>query len=302
MVHSNTHWHILGLGAIGSLWACALQAQSPRLLLSKRRLNKVHDSLTLTYQRDSKCEHYLLAVAKPREPIDNLLVCTKAYAVIPALQAQAEQINAHANIVLLGNGMGYHDEVLRLFPSANVYAATTTDGAWLKSQNHVVHAGFGETLIAPYSKDAPKVLPSYLQPTHLSIKLHNNANELLLQKLCINAAINGLSAIYDCRNGELKENVAAWQALQSLCAETCGILNAAGFDHIADGLLQRIEHVVQTTADNISSTCMDRRLKRRSEVAFFNGYLCTMAKRQGLDAPLNQSVINRVQAFEQNYD
>ena len=52
-----------------------------------------------------------------------------------------------AQILLLQNGMGSAQALQRVMPNANIYYATTTDGAWRMSPFNVVRAGIGETLI-----------------------------------------------------------------------------------------------------------------------------------------------------------
>lgn len=302
-MHRPSPWHILGIGAIGSLWACAMHASNPRLLLSARRRADYDSTVRLKLEQVGNSCEFRFDIAGQDEAIHNLLVCTKAYAVVPALQAIASQLQPNANIVLLGNGMGYHEEAMQLFPEARLYAGSTTDGAWLNSADHVVHAGVGETQIAGYSANTDaKALVQTIDSGFLQLRTHPDANELLLQKLCINAAINGLTAIYDCRNGELRHIPDAWQEVLAICEETSSLLQAAGYRSLADSLLPRVEAVMESTAQNISSSCMDRRQKRRSEIPYFNGYLCTMAENMGRDAPHNCSVLNRVLAFEQLYD
>src|SRR6267154_3694313 len=83
------------------------------------------------------------------EPIEALFMATKAHTTAPALSHLAPRLTSRSTIVLLQNGMGvYEDLVQRIFrnPESRPHfiMASNTNGAWLKSPFHVVHAGIGE--------------------------------------------------------------------------------------------------------------------------------------------------------------
>lgn len=300
---SNTlgTWHILGVGAIGSLWACSLASAGydVRLLLSPSR-KTANTTQTLSLEQDGKIQHFSVAVAKADERIDKLLVCTKAGDVITAITALKTTINPQAQVVLLCNGMGFHRDVAKLLPQTKLFAASTTDGAWLRDAFHCVHAGKGNTRIAAFSNNADTAtLLANLANNTLSLAPHNDADTMLLEKLAINAVINGLTAIYQCRNGELLSKVDACNDLKALSEECSQILKAAGHKNIAEALWSNVHKVVMLTAKNYSSTYADIQQGRNSELAYFNGYLCTIAKQLNIKAPLNQSVIARTKALEQ---
>ncbi|WFD31682.1 hypothetical protein MSPP1_002721 [Malassezia sp. CBS 17886] len=82
------------------------------------------------------------------EPIESIIVATKADITCAALRRVAPRITPETTVVLLQNGLGVLDALLdELFPDAekrpNFVLATTTHGCYLKRPLHTVHAGFG---------------------------------------------------------------------------------------------------------------------------------------------------------------
>ncbi len=80
--------------------------------------------------------------------IKHLLVCCKSYATIEAILPWRQHLADDAQIVLLQNGMGSAQALQRALPKANIYCATSTDGAWRKGPFDVVRAGKGEPSLA----------------------------------------------------------------------------------------------------------------------------------------------------------
>ncbi len=73
-------------------------------------------------------------------PINNLIVSTKATQVSDALYSISDHIAPGARIILLLNGMGYQQAVLEEYANCRLFAAVTTDGAWLRKPFDVVQA------------------------------------------------------------------------------------------------------------------------------------------------------------------
>ena len=86
------HWHVLGVGAIGGLFACRLQESGANVTLLSRR--DVAPARELIVSGGSEKRHHFLqqpleagTPGAVTEPIANLLITTKAWAVESALQA-----------------------------------------------------------------------------------------------------------------------------------------------------------------------------------------------------------------------
>ena len=285
---SSYPWHISGVGAIGSLWASSLAQHGvpvSLLLKDEQQLDQYH-SATGIHLLDSEqtwvANPQAFTPTQPPKVIHHLLVCCKAYATLDAVLPWRKQLADNAIIVLLQNGMGSAQELQIALPKANIYCATSTDGAWRKGPFDVVRAGVGRTLIGSFSDHlnnaviAPAIddlLDRLEHPPTLKLAWHTDIRVPLWHKLAINSVINALTAIYQCSNGALIDHPLAWPRLQQLCAETQDVMAREGVMPMGQGLLNSSRRVLQQTADNKSSMLQDYQAGRTTEIDAINGYI-----------------------------
>lgn len=285
------HWHILGAGALGGLWAglLALSGQTP-VLLTRQEPEQGRRRLRL--DMDGQAQELLIpaeAVDAEGAPIHHLLVALKAYDVAPALAVLRPRLAPGAVVVLLPNGMGYREEAADSLDGCRVLPATTTQGAWRKPDGTVVRAGTGQCLLGPGPQGCPvelaETLVASLAGTGIDTAWAEDIELKLWHKLAVNGAINAPTALLQCRNGELLNEPHGPALMARLCAETERLMAALGLPVVPDELLARARFVAAQTASNYSSMCQDARAGRRTEVGYINGYIARRAREQGLDAP-----------------
>ena len=293
---SSYPWHICGVGAIGSLWASALTHRGFRVTLLLKDAAQLAQYQTLggVNVLEDDCLSVIQPEALvPSSPVDakiqHLLVCCKAYATLDAIMPWRQHLAENAHIVLLQNGMGSAQTLQRALPKANIFCATTTDGAWRKGPFDVVRAGRGETLIGSFSDhlheaEIPDAMQSLLQMSHVSadgkdqlptlnIAWHTDIRTPMWHKLAINSVVNALTAIYQCPNGELINHPQGRPRLQQLCIETQDVMARLGIEPLGQGLLNSALRVLQQTALNKSSMLQDCQAGRPTEVEAINHYI-----------------------------
>ncbi len=297
-------WHILGAGAIGSLWCnYLLRNEHPVTLIcrSPEQLDSFWDNPFLTLVVEGQRFKYQPAseIFSSNATINKLLITTKSYDTETAIQSIAHRIHRDTVIVILQNGMGGQQKVADLFPNSPLYAGTTTEGAYRTGPQQVVHAGRGETWLGPFNKAADSLgrQPlSALLALELSSNFDTAIHTRLWQKLAINCAINGLTAIHDCRNGELL-NSPYREQMEQLCEEFEQVtqrLNQPLFEH---SLFQAAQQVADATGDNLSSMLQDVRHKRHTEINFINGYICQQARQLGVAIPSHQHLVDQINSL-----
>ena len=295
---SSYPWHICGVGAIGSLWASTLITRGSNVTLLLRGTDQLTQYQTaggVNLLEDDEQIHTqpnaLIPNNPPHEQIKHMLVCCKSYSTLGAILPWRKNLADDAQIVLLQNGMGSAQALQRVMPNANIYCATSTDGAWRKGPFNVVRAGIGETFIGCFSDhlleaEIPSSIQSLLetnQGSHdiknnpstpvLNISWHTDIRTPMWHKLAINSVINALTAIYQCTNGELINHPKGRLRLEQLCIETQDVMARVGIAPLGQGLLHTVVRILQQTALNKSSMLQDCQAGRPTEVAAINGYI-----------------------------
>lgn len=130
-----------------------------------------------------------------------------------------------------------------------------------------------------------------------------------LEKLTINAVINPLTVIFDCRNGELIKHMRSRALMEALVAEDAAIIQSLLQTSLGDSIspartdLNRFTseilwEMVWRTAimvrENTSSMLQDVRTGSPTEIDYINGYLVAQAECVGVDCVLNRALVQLV--------
>jgi 2-dehydropantoate 2-reductase len=293
-----THWNILGAGSLGSLWACYLKQQYSVSFITRQ--STPQQTLTLSYEYPF-ATHSSQSFDIPshtansiHHKIDNLLLCTKAYDALDAIRSVSSNLHSESKILLLQNGLGSQQAIANEFPDLAIYAASCTEGAYKKELHHVVHAGLGLTQYGPLT---PAAATTNLDINcQLKTKYIPDIQPILIQKLAINCAINGLTCIYNCHNGELLDQGVRQNHLLNLCKEIQISLDKLLPENIC--VYERACEIAKSTAKNISSMRQDIINRKPTEIKFMNGYLNTLNTHTGANMPFNLDLIEKIKQLE----
>jgi 2-dehydropantoate 2-reductase len=292
---ASAHWHVLGAGAIGCLFAQALHRCGTRVTLVMRAGTHAQLRPVIVERGDQSCEVQLPVIAADGPAsISHLLVTTKAYDVRDAVAGIAHLLGNNCVVLLLVNGLGLAEQLAAEWPQLDIYCGTTTEGAYSLGAQHVRHAGRGNTRIGKEGLSRP---PAWFEQWPRAIDdcvWDAHIQSALWSKLAVNCIINPLTAVHGCRNGELgrRRDLAAHVTL--LCDEVASICRAAGFADIAQQLPSTVATVIAATADNRSSMLQDVECGRRTEIDFITGYLLHVADQLDIAAPHNRALLEEM--------
>ena len=279
--------HILGAGALGSLMAVSLYRAGHAHQLITRQPEQAARIAANGIQCDDG--HYpvsvVAATALAKETVQCLLLCTKAQDSLSALRGLGGALSPSAQIICVQNGIGQQQAIASCYPNASIYAALCTEGVTKHAEGHITHAGVGETTVGQLHGPT-RALPQALFHHGLVFKQETHIAPALWRKLAINGAINGLTVQYDCLNGELINNPNVYNDVKALVAEMQQLLNAMGYNHVADTLPDDVYRVCKATALNTSSMLQDYRAGRSSEREYVYGTLLNEAYKYNIDVTL----------------
>ena len=295
-------WHILGSGAIGSIWASKLNSLNLDITLIFRDEERLGNFATagnlLSVRSDNGMDQFHCQATTANQlttPIQNLIVATKAFDAISAITCLSNWLSPESKIVVMINGYGVQQELQSKFPQLNFTFASTTDGGYKTGEFETVWAGQGKTLVGSI-KCTAKTPKEWETLPH--IEATEEIDLILWRKLAINSCINPLTVKYNCRNGELLDIPAA-MADMSIVASEFEAISIATQKHLFDTpLLDQAKLVARTTKENISSMLQDIRAGRRTEIQQITGALCDLAEQSGIAVPHNQALLKLIVDLE----
>ena len=289
---------ILGPGAVGSLWATKLKLAGHNVSLWGRSSN----SEQLLQLDDNPAISFSNQHIPSVQNADLIVVTVKAWQVEGAIEPLLPYISEDTIVMLLHNGMGTAPRLEAKLPDNPLIVATTTHGAYKPSKEQVLHTGQGNTQLGGFNAKGAQCdfLADVMNHALPEVNWNPNINAALWTKLAINCAINPLTAIHQCKNGELAAPEFATK-LANITYELVEVMNKEEIEVDFDSLHATIMQVVNATAANYSSMRQDVFHQRCTEIDFITGYLLQAAEKHHISTPENAKLYQRIKQIEQSW-
>ncbi|MHC0043840.1 2-dehydropantoate 2-reductase [Vibrio campbellii] len=289
---------ILGPGAVGSLWATKFKLAGHNVSLWGRSSN----SEQLLQLDDNPAINFSNQHIPSVQNADLIVVTVKAWQVDGAIEPLLPYISEDTIIMLMHNGMGTAPLLEAKLPDNPLIVATTTHGAYKPTKEQVLHTGQGNTQLGGFNAKGAQCdfLAEVMNHTLPEVNWNPNINAALWTKLAINCAINPLTAIHQCKNGELAAPEFATK-LANITYELVEVMNKEEIEVDFDSLYATIMQVVNATAANYSSMRQDVFHQRRTEIDFITGYLLQAAEKHHISTPENAKLYQRIKQIEQSW-
>jgi 2-dehydropantoate 2-reductase len=289
---------ILGPGAVGSLWATKFKLAGHNVSLWGRSSN----SEQLLQLDDNSAIRFSNQHIPSVQNADLIVVTVKAWQVETAIEPLLPYISIDTIIMLMHNGMGTAQLIEAKLADNPLIVATTTHGAYKPSKEQVLHTGQGNTQLGGFNSKGVQCgfLAEVMNHALPEVNWNPNINAALWTKLAINCAINPLTAIHQCKNGELAAPEFATE-LANITRELVEVMNKEQIKVDFDSLHTTVMQVVNATAANYSSMRQDVFHQRRTEIDFITGYLLKAAEKHHISTPENAKLYQRIKQIEQSW-
>ena len=289
----SQRWHVLGAGAIGGLFACRLQLGGADVTLLAREDEQPTRELILKSAQEQCFEFPQQSLAVSQQPIEHLLVCTKAWAVGEAIEAIAPRLSATSVVVLLCNGMGLAEAVAPLIGEAQLIVGSTTSGCRRSEKDELIVSGEGRTQLGTLDASPSPTWLSHWRQGVPDFEWETDIRSVLLAKVALNAVINPLTALHGVTNGELLQP--PLQAItENVIKEVQNVLWAADAQEIASALPAQVRAVCSSTGANHSSMRVDLESGKRTEIDAIVGWLLSSLTPHPPATPLLSELYNAV--------
>jgi 2-dehydropantoate 2-reductase len=289
---------ILGPGAIGSLYAYHLDQAGHSVSVWGSRHDQYHE-FSLDNQSSISLVNRSLSHL---EQCELLIITLKAWQVETAITPLLDALANDTIILFLHNGMGCVDLVAEQLQGHPILLGTSTHGALKRDRHHIKHTGRGQTLIGAWNQQGERCqfVSDVMHHAFAECGWTNNIQSALWQKLAINCAINPLTALHRCRNGDL--GTPHFEAeLSAIISEVHQVMQAERIDLPLAALTETVQAVLKATAANFSSMQQDIEHQRKSEIEFITGYVLKIAKHHHIEVPNNQRLYCAIKDIESSW-
>jgi len=290
--------HILGAGSIGSLLALSLARKFPVEFLlrpqSYRSFVDVGKSTVQMHLNGAVFENQIGAreILPPGRgapfEISKLIVAVKTHDVVKALHSVRPHLSPATEVLVVHNGMGVLEWIREAFDGPLprlAFGVTDANVARERPLWKFHYTGRGVNYVSQPENADLGLFANLASCSELAVTEQVPWTEFVhrqKRKLAINAVVNPLTALLQCRNGALLE-FDEHGLLPRLIAETSRVL---GLDRKV--VTDIVQEILERSAPSITSMLADVDAGRPSEIENINGFVVREAHRQGMSAPLNQ--------------
>lgn len=292
---------LIGLGAVGTLYAAQISARDPRCL------RIVADAARIARYRaeppsfnGARLDLDYVAPDHPGPPADLVLVAVKSTSLADALPAIAPFLSDTTQILPLLNGIAAQDVLADAFGWPRVLYGFVYCESSMRTGNAVVQNGtnkivFGEAINTPPSPRV-KAVAAFFE--HLGVVHHvpDDMRAAQWKKYILNVGINQAQAVLRAPNRELQQNPDAMRFARALMDEAAAVGAALGIAGAADVPAWAETVILGAAPENKTSMLQDVEAGRVPEIDLFAETVCRLGKQNGIPTPANDLALRRLRS------
>ena len=287
---------VLGAGAVGSSYGALLSKKNDVTLIgNKAHLNAIN-SKGLTLSGDIQQRFFIKAEPKIKEiPTKSLiLLTTKAHDSARAIKQAKDMLKEDTVILILQNGLGNKEVVKAIVgDKVEVIRGVPKIAAEFLKPGEVTFWN-GETILA--KTRTGKAIAALFNESGLNVRVSNEIEREIWNKLILNCVVNPLTAILHVKNNEIL--VERLRQVRSRIVEECveaGKCEAIEFEpnvnEAVDKCISRYE--------NYSSMCQDIMKGKDTEIDFINGKIVELGRKHKIPTPINEAMTCLIRFVEE---
>jgi 2-dehydropantoate 2-reductase len=299
---------IVGTGAMGSVYAGLLASAGHEVWAIdawKAHVDAMREKgLRLEgISGDRTVKVHATTEAKEAGPCDLVILATKAMHVADAASSiQQHLLKADTAVLSIQNGLGGPDTAASILGRERVMVGVVGGfGASIRAPGHAHHNGmelvrlgeFGGP-ITPRLKQVEEVWRS----GGFRVKLFDDIDQLVWEKLLCNCAYSGPCAIAECTIGEVMADPDLSKVSAACATEGFAVAMKKGIKLGFNDPVAYVRDFGSKIPNARPSVLLDLMLKKRSEIDVINGSIPRVGAQVGVTAPVNEAVTALVKAKE----
>lgn len=305
---------VLGAGALGSLFTAFLAKAGKDVFLVGRgpHLASIGEKgLTLSHlERQERVVIKVLDIKEVQKEskVDLLIVFTKTYDIVLALQSVKGLVGPNTILMSLHNGLGNLEKLSQFTDSENIILGMTTFGSNVKApgQIELTNASFEGTAInyiGSHARDMQRVLTvaHVLNEAGLHTEVSENIEKMIWQKLIIAAGVMGASSLTRLPINNLVGQPEWEEIFKAIVNEMLLVATTKGINLSYSEVTEQAMKSYKNSLNHRTSMLVDVLAKKRTEVDSVYGAVVSEANRLGLKVPTLRTIFNMLSILEHNY-
>ncbi|MFX1513113.1 MAG: ketopantoate reductase family protein [Promethearchaeota archaeon] len=300
---------IFGAGAMGSLFGGLFALKNHEVILLGRgaHIETINQNGLMLQSNGITSVAHVKATCSLKEVdnnVDFVIISTKAFDLASVCKKLRQWENKSVPIIILQNGLGNEEIASNYLKKDRIHRILTSEGALLKKPGLIEKTGHGSSLIGWFlesskSIEFTKKFAVAATAVGLPCQVITNLQQAVWEKLVVNSAINPVGALTELKNGEIIEQDWGKQLLRNIARETVNVAQANNIKIEIENPEELPVRVASETKDNICSMLADIKKGQPTEIKYINNAIVEVARKRGIEAPLNTMLTALVTLKEQ---
>jgi len=298
---------IVGCGAMGSVYAGLFASAGHEVWAIDRWAEHVDAMKENGLRLEGKSGDRTVKVnattdAKDAGPCDLVILATKAMHVAPAAESAKALLGKDMPVLSIQNGLGGPDTAAGILGRERVMVGVVGGfGASIKAPGHAHHNGMELVRLGEFGGPITprlKRIEETWSGAGFRVKLFDDIDQLVWEKLICNCAYSGPCAINECTIGEVMSDPDLAQVSAACASEGYAVAKAKGVKLGFSDPVAYVRDFGSKIPDARPSVLLDLMARRKSEIDVINGSIPRVGKTLGVAAPVNETITALVRAKE----
>ena len=233
---------------------------------------------------------------------DRVILATKGMHVAQAAEAVTALLGKETPVLSIQNGLGGPDTAASILGRERVMVGVVGGfGASMRGPGHAHHNGWELVRLGEFGGPITprlKQVESLWSGAGFRVKVFDDIDQLVWEKLICNCAYSGPCGISDRTTGEVMEDPDL-SAVSAACAtEAYAVARAKGVKLGFTDPVAYVRDFGSKIPHARPSVLLDLMAGRKSEIDVINGSIPRVGKQVGVDAPVNSAITGLVRAKE----
>ncbi len=299
---------IIGLGNLGIAYAHHLSKRMPkedlRIIADRARIDR--------YQREGvfcngeACDFHYVTPEEEVEPAGLILFTVKFQNLQEAIAAVKNHVGKDTVILSALNGISSEGIIGAACGMDKMLYCVAQGMDGIKSGNRLTYGHMGMLCFgdgeAGVISDKTRTVEAFFREAELPHEVETDMMKRLWGKFMMNVGVNQTASVYLCNYGGLQSDGPARDTMVAAMKEVILLSEKEGYPLTADDLSYWLKVLSVLRPEGKPSMQQDMEAGKTTEVALFSGTVIELAKKHGMEVPVNQSLYQKIRKMESIYE
>jgi 2-dehydropantoate 2-reductase len=300
---------VVGCGAMGSVYAAKLANQNSVLAIArwKEHVDQMaQHGLRLEGPLTDETVQLRASTLVPAEPMDLVILAVKAAQAGQAARDAVPLLGTQTVVLTIQNGLGAADVVADVVGAERLAVGIASGfGASIKAPGHIHHNAMRAVRLGAYDSlalERVEAVAAVWREAGFDARAVSDIAAMQWEKLICNVAYSAPCALTGFTIGQAMDDPHIGPITRAAAIEAWEVARAAGIRVSVDDPVEHVRAFGASMPAAKPSALLDHEARRVSEIEVINGAIPREAKKVGLKAPVNETLVALVKVRERQWN